>query len=153
MKEQPDEGRKDEGLDFSFPINLTSIGVECRPRPPELPRVVSSLVPKDPQVCLCLPGPCPHLLPRIQPQLADMPLSYRTQSRPSSPFCCRAAFVTRVLEQTSPRGHQASSRPGQVQTASLALRSRSIGAGRMPTAPVTTDHHLHPAEGPRQQAP
>lgn len=65
----------------------------------------------------------------------------------------RAAFVTRVLEQTGPRGHQASTRPGQVQTAHLAPRSWSIRAGRMPTAPVTTDHHLHPVRGPGSRHP
>lgn len=60
------------------------------------------------------------------------------------------AFVTSVPEQTGPHGHRASTRPGQVQTTRLAPRSRSTEAGRMPAALVTTDHHLHPVEGPRQ---
>lgn len=66
-----------------------------------------------------------------------MPLSSRTQPRPSSP-CSGAAFVTSVPQQTGPHGHRASTRPGQVQTTHLAPRSRNSEAGRMPTALVTT---------------
>lgn len=143
---------------LNFPINLdqssslTGIRVALRPYQHELPRVVSSLIPKHPQLCQNLSGPCPHSAPRTQSQVADMPLSSRTQPRPSSPRL-GAASVTSVPEQTVPHGHQASTRPGQVQTTHLAPSSRNTGAGRMPTVLVTTDHHLHPVEGPRQQAP
>lgn len=44
-------------------------------------------------------------------------------------------------------------RPSQVQTACLAPRYDSVRVGRLPTAPVTTNHHLHPAaRGPGSQA-
>lgn len=44
-------------------------------------------------------------------------------------------------------------RPSQVQTACLAPRYDSVRVGRLPTAPVTTNHHLRPAaRGPGSQA-
>lgn len=118
-----------------------------RPYQHELSSVVSSLVPKGPQLCPCLSGPCLRSAPRTQTPAADMPLGSRTQLRPSSP-CSRAACQSRLtFVGTAPAQSLAK------QTTCLAPRSRSIGAGRMPTAPVTTEHHLYPVEGPRQQAP
>lgn len=115
--------------------------------------VISSLVPKGPQPCLCLPGPCPHSAPRISPQVVDMSLSSRTQPRLSSPHS-GAAFVTRVPEQSGPCGQQASTKPGQMQTARLAPRFRSTGALERAGCPLPPSQQtIHPVEGPRQSAP
>lgn len=91
------------------------------------------------------PGPSHRLV-------ADMPLGSRTQPRPSS-SSSGAAFVASVPEQIDLRGLRTSMRPGQVQTTRLAPKSRSIGAGKMPIAPVTTDVISTLLRGPGSRHP
>lgn len=85
--------------------------------------------------------------------LALSPLSPRTQPMKSSlcPGPGRGpgwALVTRGAKAGQPsRAPGQTLRPGQVQTACLAPRYRRVRAGRLPTAPVTTNYHLHPARG------
>lgn len=121
-----------------------------RPHLHELPRVVSSLVPKGPQLCLCRLGLVPSQRPGPSHRLSDMPLSSRTQPRPS-PHAPEQPLLPACHSGLALVGTGPAPGPGQVQTARLAPRSRSNGAGRMPTALVTTDRRLHAVEGPRQR--
>lgn len=84
--------------------------------------------------------PCTHSAPRTQPMKS---------SRCSRPGRGPGrALVTGGVKVGQPsRAPGQTLRPGQVQTACLAPRYRHVRAGRLPTAPVTTNYHLRPARG------
>lgn len=89
------------------------------------------------QTCPSPPGPSPGTAPGVP-----------TRRRPMM------GLVTRGAKAGQPSWAPGQTlRPSQVQTACLAPRYDSVRVGRLPTAPVTTNHHLHPAaRGPGSQA-
>lgn len=84
--------------------------------------------------------PCPHSAPRTQPMKSSWcPGPGRGPGRALVTGGAKAGQPSRAPGQTP--------RPSQVQTACLAPRYRRVTAGRLPTAPVTTNYHLCPARG------
>ena len=104
-----------------------------RPGPPREPLLQSVPLPMPAR-------PCPHSAPRTQPM--------KSSWCPGPGRGPGWALVTRGAKAGQPsRAPGQTLRPGQVQTACLAPRYRRVRAGRLPTAPVTTNYHLCPARG------